>query len=102
MKDFYQKTPHVGIIKACLRLIEDPNRAWWQRLLLALTPLIIVWIISPLDILPEIVLGPLGLADDTILLVTIFLLTRLAMSFYSERRYVRPTKNANGKDIIDL
>ena len=99
---FYQKTAHVGIIRACLRMIEDPNRAWWQRLFLALTPLFIVWVISPLDIVPEVFLGPLGLADDSIIIVTLFLLIRLAVQFYSERRYVRPKKNAQGKDIIDL
>jgi hypothetical protein len=31
-----------------------------------------------------------------------FLLMRLAVTFYSERKYVRPKKNAKGKDIIDL
>ncbi len=102
MGSFYQKTVHVGIIKACLRFIEDPNRPKWQRVILAFTPLFIVWVISPLDILPELFLGPLGLADDSIILITLFLLMRLAVTFYSEQRYVRPKMNANGKDIIDL
>jgi uncharacterized membrane protein YkvA (DUF1232 family) len=98
----YIKTAHVGIIKACMRFIDDPTRPWWQRLMLAFTPMLIVWVISPLDILPEAFLGPLGLADDTIIIVTMFLLMRLAVTFYSERKYVRPKKNAKGKDIIDL
>ena len=102
MKDFYQKTARVGIVPACIRMIEDPKRAWWQRLLLALTPLFIVWVISPLDILPEVFLGPLGLADDSVLLVTMFLLIRLAVSFYSEKRYVKPNNKYNDKDVIDL
>lgn len=102
MKSFYQKTARVGIVKACLRMIEDPKRAWWQRLLLALTPLFIVWIISPLDIIPEVFLGPLGLADDSVIVVTMFLLIRLAVSFYSERKYVKPSKKIDEKDIIDL
>ncbi len=102
MADFYKKTPHVGIVQACLRFIDDPNRPWWQRLFLVFTPLFIVWIISPLDIVPEVFLGPLGLADDTILIVTLFLIVRFAYSFYSNKKYVRPTKDKNGNDIIDL
>lgn len=102
MKEFYQKTAHVGIVQACLRMIDDPKRAWWQRLLLALTPLLIVWVISPLDILPEIFLGPLGLADDSVIVVTTFLLIRLAVSVYSEKKYVKPNKKYDKKDIIDL
>jgi uncharacterized membrane protein YkvA (DUF1232 family) len=102
MKGQYAQTARVGLIKACLRLIDDPNRVWWQRLLLALTPLLIVYVLSPLDIIPEVFLGPLGLADDSIIVVTLFLLARLAVSFYSEKKYTRPTKNAQGKDIIDL
>lgn len=102
MSSFYQKTPPVGIFAACLRLIDDPKRAWWQRLFLALTPLFIVWVISPLDILPEVFLGPLGLADDSIILVTIFLLVRFAVSFYKEKRYVKPNKKVSQNDIIDL
>lgn len=102
MKNFYEKTARVGVVKACLRLIEDPKRAWWQRLLLALAPLFIVWVISPLDIIPEVFLGPLGLADDSILLVTTFLLIRFAVSFYSEKKYAKPHKKPDEKDIIDL
>ena len=102
MKDFYTKTPPVGIFQACLRLIEDPKRAWWQRLLLALTPLFIVWVISPLDILPEVFLGPLGLADDSVLIITLFLLIRFAASFYKEKRFVKTNKIDKQNDIIDL
>lgn len=102
MKGFYTHTARVGLIKACMRFIDDPNRALWQRIVLALTPLFIVYVISPLDIIPEIFLGPLGLADDSIIVVTVFLLARVAVSFYSEQKYSRPTKNAQGKDIIDL
>lgn len=102
MKGKYVHTAHVGILKACLRFIDDPNRPWWQRLLLALTPFFFVYVISPLDLIPEVFLGPFGLADDSILIVSVFLLARLAVSFYSEKKYARPTKNAQGKDIIDL
>lgn len=102
MKGKYIATAHVGILKACLRFIDDPNRPWWQRLLLALSPIIFVYIISPLDLIPEILLGPFGLADDVLLIVSIFLIGRLAVSFYSEKKYARPTKNAQGTDIIDL
>lgn len=100
--NFYQKAPHVGIIGACLRMIEDSSRSRLQRLFLALTPLLLLWVISPLDLLPEVFLGPLGLADDSIIIVTLFLLIRLAVTVYSEKRYVRPKKDKNGKEIIDL
>jgi uncharacterized membrane protein YkvA (DUF1232 family) len=102
MKNFYQKAPHVGIIGACLRMIEDKNRNKFQRLLLVFAPLLLLWVLSPLDILPELYLGPLGLMDDGIILITLFLLIRLAVSFYSEKQYVRPQKDKNGNDIIDL
>lgn len=102
MANFYQKAPHVGIVGACLRMIQDPKRSKLQRLFLALTPLFIIWVISPLDLIPEVFLGPLGLADDSIIIITIILLIRLAVSFYSEKQYVRPTKDKNGNDIIDL
>ena len=102
MSNSYKNTAHVGIVAACLRLIQDPNRPAWQRVLMAFTPLMIFWIISPLDLIPEAFLGPLGLADDSILVITVFLLVRLAMSFYSTKQYVRPTHNASGQEIIDI
>ncbi len=98
----YKKTVQVGVIKACLRFIEDPNRSKFQRLFLALTPLLIVWILSPLDLMPEIILGPLGLTDDVIILIGLFLLIRFANSFYKESRYVKPTKHLRETNIIDL
>ena len=102
MSNFYQKAPHVGIVGACMRMIQDPKRSKIQRLFLALTPLFLLWVISPLDLVPEVFLGPLGLADDSIIIITLILLVRLAVSFYSERQYVRPAKDKNGNDIIDL
>lgn len=102
MKGHYIHTARVGLIKACMRLIDDPNRPWWQRLLLAASPFLFVYVISPLDIIPEVFIGPLGLADDTMIVVGMFLLIRTALAFYSEKKYKRPTKNAQGKDFIDL
>jgi len=102
MKSFYKTTARVGFIRACLRLIEDPNRSKWQRILLAFAPLFVLWVLSPFDLLPEAFLGPLGLADDGIIIITFVLLIRLAVSFYSEKKYVPPTKDKNGNDIIDL
>lgn len=101
-QNFYKKTPRVGMFQACLRMIEDPNRSKIQRLFLALSPLFVVWVLSPLDLMPEVLLGPLGLADDSIIIITLILLVRLAIKLYSEKKYVRPNKNAAGKDIIDL
>ena len=94
MTEMYKKTAKVGFIKACLRYIEDPNRSLISRIFLALTPLLILWIVLPLDLIPEIVLGPIGLADDGAIIIALFLLFRLAISFYSEKRYVRPTNKS--------
>lgn len=102
MKGKYTHTAHVGILKACMRFIDDPNRPKWQRLMLALTPLFFVYVISPLDLIPEMFLGPFGLADDGLIVISILLIARVAVTFYSEKKYARPTKNAQGKDIIDL
>ncbi len=102
MSQLYVKTARVGLLRACLRYVEDPQRNIVLRGILALSPLLLLWVLSPFDALPEIVLGPLGLADDTAILVTLFLLMRFAVSFYSEKRYARPTKDKNGNDIIDI
>jgi uncharacterized membrane protein YkvA (DUF1232 family) len=87
----YEQTVRVGIFKACLRYIEDPNRNLFTRIFLAISPLLAVWILSPLDLMPEIILGPLGLTDDVLILIGMALLIRLANSFYKEKRYVRPS-----------
>jgi len=98
----YKKTAQVGIIKACLRFIQDPNRSMFQRVFLALSPLLAVWILSPFDLMPEVILGPLGLTDDILILIGLFLLIRLANSFYREQRYVKPHKRINDDTIIDM
>lgn len=92
MANTYQKTAQVGIIKACLRYIEDPNRNIFSRIFLALSPLLAVWILSPLDLMPEIILGPLGLTDDILILIGIFLLVRLANNFYRYQKFVPKNK----------
>lgn len=102
MARVYKKTAQVGIIKACLRFIEDPNRHILARAFLAVSPLLAVWILSPLDLLPEVILGPLGLTDDVLILIGIFLLVRLANNFYKEKRYVPPEKRLKDQDILDL
>ena len=86
MKDGYKNTPPVW---NCQRLSADekiPTEVGFQHFYLCLAPLFIIWIISPLDIFPEALLGPFVLPDDTILVVTLFLLVRLALSFYSEKK----------------
>ncbi len=98
----YKKTAQVGIIKACLRFIEDPNRSMFQRVFLALSPLLAVWILSPFDLMPEVILGPLGLTDDILILIGLFLLIRLANRFYREQRYEKPHKPINDDTIIDM
>ena len=102
MYNAYQKTVQVGIVKACLRYIEDPNRSIFLRIFLALTPLLIVWIVSPLDLIPEVILGPFGLTDDVLIIASLFLLIRLANSFYREKRYVKPNKRIKEAEIIDI
>lgn len=87
MSIIYEKTVRVGIVKACLRYIEDPNRNLFTRIFLAISPLLVVWILSPLDLMPELVLGPLGLTDDVLIFIGLFLLVRLASNFYREKKY---------------
>ena len=91
MAGIYESTSRVGFIKACLRYIEDPNRSLISRLFLALSPIFVLWVISPLDIIPELLLGPIGLADDGAILIALFFVFRLALSFYRDKRYVKPT-----------
>lgn len=98
----YTATTRVGLIRACLRYIEDPTRSYVSRLFLALSPLFVLWVISPLDLVPEAVLGPLGLADDTAILIALFLIVRFAGSFYREKRYTKPLKLMKEKDYIDV
>lgn len=88
----YKKTNKAGFITACLRYIEDPNRSLVSRIFLAITPLLVLWIILPLDLIPEMILGPIGLADDGAILIALFLLFRLAVSFYGEKHYVKTSK----------
>lgn len=102
MADMYEKTARVGIVKVCLRFIEDPNRNIFARIFLALSPLFIIWVILPLDILPEIIIGPLGLADDSAIIIALFFIVKLAYSFYREKRYIKPRKNKKHENIIDL
>lgn len=90
MTNQYKQTARVGIFRACIRYIEDPNRNLFTRIFLAISPLLAVWILSPLDLMPEIILGPLGLTDDILILIGLALLIRLAGSFYKEKRYLRP------------
>lgn len=92
MKGVYENTVRTGFIRACLRYIEDPNRPLIARLVLIASPLLIIWVISPLDILPEAFLGPLGLADDGAIVLTLFFIIRFALSFYRDKRYVNPAK----------
>jgi uncharacterized membrane protein YkvA (DUF1232 family) len=87
MTGSYKKATQAGIIKACLRYIEDPNRSIISRAFLAMTPLLIVWIVSPLDLIPEFILGPLGLTDDALIMISLFLLIRLANRFYKDKKY---------------
>lgn len=91
-KATYTQTARVGIIRACLRFIEDPNRPLYQRLALAFAPALVLYILSPIDLVPEFILGPLGLADDTALMISLVLLIHLASSLYRQKRYVKPTE----------
>jgi uncharacterized membrane protein YkvA (DUF1232 family) len=98
----YKKTAQVGIVKACLRFIEDPNRNIAHRAFLALSPVLIVSVLSPLDLMPEILLGPLGLTDDILIIIGLVLLTRLANSFYKEKKYDSSNKTINRSHLIDV
>lgn len=88
----YKTATRAGILRACLRFIEDPNRPLYQRAFLAAAPLFAVFILSPLDLLPEIIMGPLGLTDDVLILIGLILLVRLANAFYKTKRYFPPER----------
>lgn len=102
MSKLYTTTPRVGLIRACLRYIEDPTRSFVSRAFLAISPVLVLWVISPLDLIPEAVLGPLGLADDTAILIALFLIMRLAGSFYKEKRYMKPATKIEKDNVIDV
>ncbi len=89
----YKKAAQAGIIKSCLRYIEDPNRSIVSRAFLAMTPLLIVWVLSPLDLVPEFILGPIGLTDDVLIMIGLFLIIRLANRFYKDKRYTLSENN---------
>lgn len=95
MKGAYQTTTKAGFIKVMQRYVEDPNRSMLARLFLALSPLFVLYVISPLDIVPEAFLGPLGLADDGAILIALFLIIRFALSFYSNKKYVPKLESKN-------
>jgi uncharacterized membrane protein YkvA (DUF1232 family) len=101
MNKAYVNTAKVGVFKACLRYIEDPNRNIFSRIFLAISPILAVMILSPLDLLPEAFLGPLGLTDDILILVGLFMTIRLANNFYHNKKY---SKKANIKEsnVIDI
>lgn len=47
--------------------VESPHRNFWQKMTLKEKLLIItgiLYVVSPVDFIPEAVLGPLGLLDD--------------------------------------
>lgn len=47
--------------------VESPQRNFWQKMTLKEKLLIIIgilYVVSPVDFIPEAVLGPLGLLDD--------------------------------------
>jgi uncharacterized membrane protein YkvA (DUF1232 family) len=96
----YKKTAQVGIFKAVLRYIEDPNRNIITRIFLAATPLFIVYVLSPLDLIPEVLLGPIGLTDDILIIAGLIFLLKLANSFYSNKKY-HPNNKTND-NIIDI
>lgn len=113
MKGAYQHATKAGYVKSSIRYIEDPNRPIFGRVFLAIFPFLVLYIISPLDLIPEVILGPLGLLDDGAILIGLFLIIRLAYSFYNEKRYTshknsktEPTNpkkvDAHPKDIIDI
>ena len=101
MTVLYKQTTRVGILRACLRFIEDPTRNILLRAVLALAPVLIIYVLSPMDLVPELVLGPLGLADDSAILISVFLTMRLASNFYREQRYSAPSRKTATSTTIE-
>jgi uncharacterized membrane protein YkvA (DUF1232 family) len=77
-----QATGIFEIFKACLRLVKDPNVGkvdkvimctWW------------IYLLSPIDPIPELLVGPIGLADDAAVGLRAAYLIHQAYKYYRYR-----------------
>ncbi|MFW6060415.1 MAG: YkvA family protein [Phycisphaeraceae bacterium] len=75
-----------GWLTAFWRIYRDPRTPRWAKY--GLTALAIVYALSPVDVVPEAIFGPLGLLDDAVLVpLLLWLITRFAPA--SVRRQAR-------------
>jgi uncharacterized membrane protein YkvA (DUF1232 family) len=74
----------VGIFKACVRLVKDPSVGWVDKIIMCGWS---VYLLSPVDPIPELLVGPIGLADDTAVGLRAAYLIYQAHKFYRYRRY---------------
>jgi uncharacterized membrane protein YkvA (DUF1232 family) len=51
----------VGIFKACARLVKDPNVSRVDKIIMCTW---YIYLLSPIDPVPELLLGPIGVVDD--------------------------------------
>lgn len=85
-------------IKALRFMLKDPKVALWKK---ALVVFGIVYLISPLDLVP-IVIFPFSFIDDLILWVWILIMLRDTLdSYWLGEKTEDLSKNYNGKTIIN-
>ncbi len=65
-----------GQARLALRLLRDGRVPAWHKLIPAIA---IVYLVSPVDLLPEMIVGPLGIVDDlTILAIALRIFIQIA------------------------
>lgn len=84
----------IGRIKAVWYVFRDPQTPTWAKLAFGLAA--IVYFASPIDLLPELFFGPLGLLDDMVVLpLLMWLFTKFAPDYVRRRAEAR----AAGKTV---
>jgi uncharacterized membrane protein YkvA (DUF1232 family) len=52
----------VSTFQACIRLVKDPSVNWIDKVIMCTW---FIYLLSPIDPIPELLVGPIGLVDDT-------------------------------------
>lgn len=72
----------IGLIEALKALYRDKSVSRRRRWVTAVSTVLGVYAISPIDLVPEAVLGPLGLIDDAGALTTVGVVVFNAARYY--------------------
>lgn len=84
----------IGQARLALRLMRDQRVPGWHKLIPALA---VLYLFSPIDLLPEALVGPLGVIDD----VTIMLLALRAFIHLAPADVVADLTGAAAPETID-